>query len=192
MRKLKIAVIALLTAGVLGTGVALVGCASAPDPEQAVRASLESELGVFQNPSQEQIDELVADLAGTDEFTTYGIDVDEYIKTMLDGFAYSVDSVEVGEDGKTAVGNVTITCKSTVSATAKAEALAEEWVVANAASLATMTEDELNLEIGKLLMRAVAESEPVTSSCSLDYELIDGTWTPADTAESQLMKAFYA
>ena len=75
MRKLKIAVIALLTAGVLGTGVALVGCASAPDPEQAVRASLESELGVFQNPSQEQIDELVADLAGTDEFTTYGIEL---------------------------------------------------------------------------------------------------------------------
>lgn len=192
MRKLKIAVVALITATVLGAGMSLVGCSSAPDPEEAIRASLEAELGVFESPSQEQLDEIVAEVAGLDEFATYGIDAGEYVKTMLDGFAYSVDSIEVAEDGKTAVGNVTITCKSIVSATEKAESITEEWVIENAESLATMTDDEMNLEIGKLLMRAMAESEPVTSSCSLDYELVDGTWTPASTAESQLMEAFYA
>ena len=192
MRKLKAAVIALLTAGMLSAGALLAGCSSEPSPEEAIRASLDAELSVFENPTQEQIDELVADMGNMDEFAELGIDIDAYIKNMLEGFTYSIDSIEVAEDGKTAVGNVTISCKSFTAATDKFSELIEQWTQENAENMASMSEEQLNLEVGKILMRGMSETEPVNSSCSLDYELVDGTWTPADTAEAQLMKAFYA
>lgn len=135
------------------------------------------------------MDELNASVAsaGLDE---YGVSTNQYITSLLDGFDYTIDTVTVAEDGNTATASVSITCKTFTDATARAEELSAEF--ANSEDILGMTEDELNAKIGEIMMQAIDETEPKTTSCELGYTLVDGTWTIDGDAESEIYTAFFA
>ena len=192
MKKLKLSLVAVAACALLAAGLTLVGCSSAPDPKEAIEKDLTVQLESITNPSQEDIDDMVASLGSYEEVATFGIDGVAYMNSLLDGFAYAIDSIDVAEDGKTATANVTVTCKSVDSAIAKMQEITDSWVAENLESIATMTEDEINLKTGELLMQAVDECDMTTSQIQFDYSLVDNAWTIDENAEDRLLNAFYA
>lgn len=192
MKKLKLSLVAVAACALLAAGLTLVGCSSAPDPKEAIEKDLTVQLESITNPSQEDIDDMVASLGSYEEVATFGIDGVAYMNSLLDGFAYAIDSIDVAEDGKTATVNVTVTCKSVDSAIAKMQEITDTWVAENLESIATMTEDEINLKTGELLMQAVDECDMTTSQIQFDYSLVDNAWTIDENAEDRLLNAFYA
>ncbi len=192
MKKLKLSLVAVAACALLAAGLTLVGCSSAPDPKEAIEKDLTVQLESITNPSQEDIDDMVASLGSYEEVATFGIDGVAYMNSLLDGFAYAIDSIDVAEDGKTATVNVTVTCKSVDSAIAKMQEITDTWVAENLESIATMTEDKINLKTGELLMQAVDECDMTTSQIQFDYSLVDNAWTIDENAEDRLLNAFYA
>ena len=189
MPKMKNILAVLVAALAITAGLSLVACSSSESPEDAIRADLAAQFDPIKNQDQAVMDELNASVAsaGLDE---YGVSTNQYITSLLDGFDYTIDTVTVAEDGNTATASVSITCKTFTDATARAEELSAEF--ANSEDILGMTEDELNAKIGEIMMQAIDETEPKTTSCELGYTLVDGTWTIDGDAESEIYTAFFA
>ncbi len=171
----------LALAAALGCG--LIGCA--PAPEEAIRASLSEKLDDIKGLDEGFLRELQADM-DIDRFGEYGIDGLEFMKAYLEGFDYSIDSVEVA-DG-TATATVTLTCKSFSQYRERLAAAAQELIAGDA--LSTMGNDEINAAYGKLITERLQgiESAP-TQSFAVTYELDGDAWEPTTALEHQISSA---
>lgn len=109
---------------------------------------------------------------------------------MLGGFDYSIVSVNVAEDGQSATAIVDVTCKSFNAANDRANEISDEFAASD--EITGMSMDDLNKKIGEILMQAMNETEPSTVECEFQYNLVDGTWTMSDSAESEIYNAFFS
>ena len=161
----------------------LVACA--PSPEEAIRASLAEKLDGIKGLDDAFLQELQVDM-DVDRFSDYGIDGLEFMKAYLDGFDYSIDSVEVA-DG-TATATVTLTCKSFSQYRDSLSAAAQELI--DGGALSTMGNDEINAAYGKLITERLdgIEAAP-TESFAVTYELDGDAWEPTTALEHQISSA---
>lgn len=178
-----LALVAALAATMLA-GLTACGGESAED---VIRKGVTEELEGIKNLDQAALDEIMAGAgaadAGLDE---YGIDMEEFCRTWLEGFDYSVDNVTV--DGDNATATVTITCKSLMEGMTifmdKVTALTDDT------EAMSQSMDELNLQMGTMLMEALGEAPLETNTVDLPYVLNGNTWEPGAGFDAALSEAF--
>lgn len=178
-----LALVAALAATMLA-GLTACGGESAED---VIRKGVTEELESIKNLDQAALDEIMAGAgaadAGLDE---YGIDMEEFCRTWLEGFDYSVDNVTV--DGDNATATVTITCKSLMEGMTifmdKVTALTDDT------EAMSQSMDELNLQMGTMLMEALGEAPLETNTVDLPYVLNGNTWEPGAGFDAALSEAF--
>ena len=185
MKKL-IAVLA--AAALVASAFCMVGCSTAND-ENLIREKLAEELDAFKNMDDSAMSEIatVAENAGLDEI---GIDSQEFATAVLDGFDYSIDDVTV--DGKTAVATVTIVSKSSSDFETRINEVVES--ITNDPEIAGMDQDAIMAKLSEAVMQAFDETEIVTETAEIEYELNDNTWEPVkgDNALADLDSIIFA
>ena len=102
-----VALTALLTLSIGMVGLA--GCSGGTSDEDAIRASLASELDSIKNIDDAFVNEF-SESIDMSQLSVYGIDGVEFMKSYLSGFDYAIDSINV--DGDSATAQITLTCKS--------------------------------------------------------------------------------
>lgn len=169
----------------------LAGCASdEPKPENGVKADIAAQLDPVKNLDENAVNDLVEAIQAANDLETYGIVAQDYIRSMLAGFDYSVKDVAISEDGASATATVAITCKSFSDASLKASEKALE--LAQSGAMAEMSMDEMNKSMGSAMMEAMDETATKTTDCTFDYALEDGAWKVVGGIDSGLYGAFFA
>ena len=182
---IKRTVVAATTAALLTFSLtAVTGCGASSD-EDLIRDAITSELESIKTLDEAFLAEMVDGLSA-DEFTTYGIDPTEFMSSYLAGFDYSIGDISV--DGDTATATVTLTCKSFSAYEESLTAKSSDAVQNN--DLASMSEDEINKLIGKIMVEALNEVEPATTEpITLEYTKEGNVWTPTAASEEALTNA---
>ena len=88
--------------------VGLAGCSSGTSDEDAIRASLSSELDSIKNIDDAFVNEF-SESIDMSQLSVYGIDGVEFMKSYLSGFDYTIDSINVDGDDRAAPQPTTIT-----------------------------------------------------------------------------------
>ena len=182
MKKLKTGALATLIACAMAACLGLVACSSGPTDEEVIKEGIASELDPIKNLDDATLDEILSE-AGS-EFAmleSMGIDSKTLVKSYLDGFDYTIDSVEV--DGDSAKATLTATCKSFTDASTKAEELADE-------QLASMTQDDITAKIGEITMQAIDETQAIDMPLVLTFTKNDNEWTPDADVLGSLLNLF--
>lgn len=163
----------LLVTLVAACGIALAACSQTPDPEQVVRDQITSALDQVRNLDDATIDE-VMEAMDTSALEPYGVDGTELVKSLFDGFDYSIESVTV--DGDTAVAEVSVTAKNATSLYGEIESLSLDLM--NDPSILEIATDEqaLNQRVGELVMQAMDDIQPETKTIELNFSQVDGDW----------------
>lgn len=163
-RALSLIIIATVAAGAL---LALPGCAEKTD-EQVIRDALTKELDGYKNHDADTVS-MFADDMNLDELEVFGVNADEFARTYLEGFDYTIDEILVDED--TAQASVTISCKSYSSYLAARSANTKESVAARAEAA------------GDAMVEILRQIDVATCSpLIIRYDKIDNTWKPAESA----------
>ena len=188
MKKLKTGALATLIACAMAACLGLVACSSGPTDEEVIKEGIASELDPIKNLDDATLDEILSE-AGS-EFAmleSMGIDSKTLVKSYLDGFDYTIDSVEV--DGDSAKATLTATCKS--DASTKAEELAEAWgEQMTDEQLASMTQDDITAKIGEITMQAIDETQAIDMPLVLTFTKNDNEWTPDADVLGSLLNLF--
>ncbi len=164
------------------SALCLGACNQAPSAEQQIRSSLSQELDTVKNLDPSIVEAMEQGLMSSADLTEYGIDTQEFVKSYLEGFNYTIDNITV--DGDSGEATITITCKSLSDFQTKmqegAAALVEDMTNGN-------IPEDTNAAVGEVAMEALqqtelAQTEPIT----IDYNLVNGTWQPSLSASSVL------
>ncbi len=179
----RVIALAAVCCSLVFASAALAACG--PDHEQAIRDALTQELDTIKNLDESFISEISSqdEVAGLEEF---GIDPNEFFKSYLSGFDYSIDDVTV--DGETATATVTLTIKS-FNGFNEALTAAMDTLLADD-SLVELSEEDLYARIGQSVMDTVNGLEPQQiEPLTIAYELVDNEWTPTSESQTQLDNA---
>jgi hypothetical protein len=154
------------------------GCAE--NEEQKIETLLVQDLDSYKEQKSEALDNLVT-LLDAQEFETYGIDPYAFVSDYLEGFDYSIDSIEVEEDHASV--QVTLTNKSMADYNEKLEAASANL------NQEESSQEEINEQIGQMVLESmsdaeVVEKEPVT----LAYTKTEDGWQ-ADEQNSEILAA---
>ena len=165
---------------------ALAACG--PNDEELIRNGVAEELDGLKNLEETALAEITEGV-DTADFAELGIDMNEFMKAYFGEFDYRIDEVKV--DGDKAQVTVAFTCKDFGAYEQALEDAAME--MAGDGSIADLTEEEMSAKVGELVMASLdtvlaSEKEPIV----LDYELIDNTWTPTESASEAVATALFA
>lgn len=176
------AVAALFIAALLSMGI-LSSCGE--NAEQLITDSLTQELDSIKNMDETFMNELSSD-PSMQELEQFGIDINEFFASYLNGFDYRIEDVTV--DGETANATVVLTTKSfNEFSTALETSLGE---LLQSADLATMSEEQIYSAVGEKVMAAIDSLTPQeTDPIQITYELVDNTWTPTDDSSASIESA---
>ena len=163
--------------------VGLAGCSSGTSDEDAIRASLSSELDSIKNIDDAFVNEF-SESIDMSQLSVYGIDGVEFMKSYLSGFDYTIDSINV--DGDSATAQITLTCKSYTGYLQALQTAVDEVTDA----LAALSNDEINQKIGEIVIGSLdgvelAATQPIT----ITYTKVDGTWEPASSTSGDIAAA---
>ena len=184
MKKLKTGALATLIACAMAACLGLVACSSGPTDEEVIKEGIASELDPIKNLDDATLDEILSE-AGS-EFAMLSKTL---VKSYLDGFDYTIDSVEV--DGDSAKATLTATCKSFTDASTKAEELAEAFgEQMTDEQLASMTQDDITAKIGEITMQAIDETQAIDMPLVLTFTKNDNEWTPDADVLGSLLNLF--
>ena len=172
----------------LAGGLVLGGC-SGTNPEEAIRADISSGLDELKNMDEETITEY-ADSLGDLGMEAYGIDNETIITAMVDGFDYTIDSVEV--DGDTATATVTVTSKSMSELmNLDSDAMMDDLMGAvDAGELDISDSDAINAWAGEYVMGLVGQIEPSEKTLEFLYNKTDDGWEIDSSATTEMSKIF--
>lgn len=164
--------------------IAFVGCGGESD-EDVIRGALTEELESIKTLDESFLGSMTSDMDAA-SFAAYGIDVNEFMSTYLAGFDYSIDSITV--EGETANAVVTLTCKSFSAYETALEANTYAAIESN--DIASMSEDQINALVGKIMMDSLGQVEPAaTDPITIEYEKVDNVWTPTAASEQAITTA---
>lgn len=166
--------------------VGLAGCSGGTSDEDAIRASLASELDSIKNIDDAFVNEF-SESIDMSQLSVYGIDGVEFMKSYLSGFDYAIDSINV--DGDSATAQITLTCKSYTGYLQALQTAVDE-VTADPDALAALSNDEINQKIGEIVIGSLdgvelAATQPIT----ITYTKVDGTWEPASSTSGDIVAA---
>lgn len=175
-------------AALLGVGLlSLAGCGSSQQSdEELVRSSLASELDSIKNLDEKFVNE-ISEAVDMSRLSLYGIDGMEFMRSYLEGFDYTIDSVTV--DGETAQAQLTLTCKS-YTGYQKALQEAVDAITANPEEIAGMSNDDINKKIGEIVIQSLngVELKP-TEPVTIKYTKVDNTWEAASSTSGDIAAA---
>lgn len=181
-------VVYTVLAALLGIGLlSLVGCGSSQQSdEELVRSSLSSELDSIKNLDEKFVNE-ISEAVDMSRLSLYGIDGMEFMRSYLEGFDYSIDSVTV--DGETAQAQLTLTCKS-YTGYQKALQAAVDNITANPDEIAGLSNDDINKKIGEIVIQSLdgVELKP-TEPVTINYTKVDDTWEAASSTSGDIAAA---
>lgn len=164
----------------------LYGCGQSD--EDVIREALTSEFEGIKNQDETFMSTMASNLDAED-FTTYGIDPQEFMAKYLAGFDYSIDSITVEEGTASAV--ITMTCKSFNAYKDAVKTSASDALATT--DFSNMTEADLNAFVGEIMMSALDGAEPVTCApVTIEYTLDGATWTPTAASKQVIAKAMLA
>lgn len=179
---LALAVLLALSVGMVG----MTGCKGGTNDEEAIRASLTSELDSIKNIDDTFVNEF-SESINMSQLSVYGIDGVEFMKSYLNGFDYSIDSINVNGDNATA--QITLTCKSYTGYQQALQQAVDE-ITADPDSLAALSSDEINQKIGEIVIGSLDGVElAATQPISITYTKVDGTWEPASRTTGDIAAA---
>lgn len=184
MKSKKLIATIALTGLLAFSFVTLAGCGGKSD-EDVIREAITDELDAYKNLDESVVDELIADM-DVDQLAMFGIDGVEFMRSYLNGFDYTVESVTV--DGDTAQAVITLTCKSFSGYEQALESASESF--GSGAAVEDMTVEEMYTMVGQLIMEAldsveVAQTKPIT----IEYVKADNVWEPSATASNDVATA---
>lgn len=173
----------------LAGGLVLGGCSGGPNVEELVREDITTNFDELKNMDEEALEEYAGAVEGAG-LEAYGIDNTELVAAMVDGFDYTIDSVEV--DDESAVATVTVTSKSMGELTnMDSDAMVEELMNAiNSGELDVNDDDAVNAWAGEYVMGLVAEIEPSEKTIELVYNKTDDGWEIDNSANTEISKIF--
>lgn len=184
-RVLKVLTCSITAVLALSVGLVLGAC-SGPSPEEAIREDLTANLDRVKELDDATVEELVGSM-GTLGLETYGIEASDVIRSLLDGFDYTIDDITVDDEGTSAVASVSVTCKSASDFTERinqaATDLATELMNDPSGLELLSDEDALNARIGEVVMETLDEVELQQTSIEIDYSKTDDGWTASDASE---------
>ena len=176
----------LVVLALMGSLAMLSGCSGQKSDDQIIRDSLTSELDSIKNLDENFVNEL-SESIDMSQLSVYGIDGVKFMKAYLDGFDYTIDSVNV--EGDTAQAQITLTCKSY---TAYLQALrdAVNLRIANPDELAGKSNDDINKKIGEIVIQSLngVELKP-TEPVTIKYTKVDNTWEAASSTSGDIAAA---
>ena len=184
-RVLKVLTCSITAVLALSVGLVLGAC-SGPSPEEAIREDLTANLDRVKELDDATVEELVGSM-GTLGLETYGIEASDVVRSLLDGFDYTIDDITVDDEGTSAVASVSVTCKSASDFTERinqaATDIATELMNDPSGLELLSDEDALNARIGEVVMETLDEVELQQTSIEIDYSKTDDGWTASDASE---------
>lgn len=184
-RVLKVLTCSITAVLALSVGLVLGACSS-PSPEEAIREDLTANLDRVKELDDATVEELVSSM-GSLGLETYGIEASDVVRSLLDGFDYTIDDITVDDEGTSAVASVSVTCKSASDFTERinqaATDLATELMNDPSGLELLSDEDALNARIGEVVMETLDEVELQQTSIEIDYSKTDDGWTASDASE---------
>lgn len=173
LKKMGIAILAL-TLAVFSLG-ALAACG--PSPEEAIRDAITKEFDSFKNIDESAVEQVTQSDSGQDIISEFGLTDEEYAALILDGFDYTINSIEV--DGSTAKANLTITSKSYSAFEDKLTSAAEE--ITNDPNFASMSEDEVMALLPDAFKQSLEDIDVVSEDVTIEYTKEGNVWTPTNS-----------
>lgn len=170
------AFLALLAASPL----ALYGCGSSKDDEQAARDSLDAELTRLTTGS-------ASDLLGNSlsAIESLGISGDDFLGAFFDGCSWTTDQVSF--QGGVATARVTLSCRSL---TAVLDAMNDAYTAQTLEDGGTPSESSLYGTAGKALLECVHATALNSRSVDVTLAKQNGSWVVDDAGQSALISAF--
>lgn len=186
--KKKLTTLALILIAALSM-LALCACNNGPSSEEVIREGLSGELDTIVNKKGDDWDEMISDIEDEADLSQFGIDAEEFVNVLFDGFDYEITSVDVDEEDDTAVAHVTLTSKSMKDVMAALQQVADDFT-SDPNNYAGLSEDELYKKVGELMMDAIRGVESREIDVDLECERDeDGNWTEADSVEDEITNA---
>lgn len=178
-------IIAMGLSLILMAGI-VTGCGEKVSDEELIREAIVEELDGIKNLEDETLEEMgVEDLAA--QLEPMGIDGEEFMKTYLDGFDYTVGDIKV--DGEKATASITLKIKSFNSINTEMQNVSAD-MLGDADELAEMSEDELMVKMGEVIMGIIEKTElKETDPIEISYELKDKVWTATTGSEQNITNA---
>lgn len=184
-RVLKVLTCSITAVLALSVGLVLGAC-SGPNPEEAIREDLTANLDRVKELDDATVEELVGSM-GTIGLETYGIEASDVVRSLLDGFDYTIDDITVDDEGTSAVASVSVTCKSASDFTERINQAATDLateLMNDPSGLELLSDEEaLNARIGEVVMETLDEVELQQTSIEIDYSKTDDGWTASDASE---------
>ncbi|WP_317415280.1 hypothetical protein [Thermophilibacter provencensis] len=184
-RVLKVLTCSITAVLALSVGLVLGACSS-PSPEEAIREDLTANLDRVKELDDATVEELVSSM-GSLGLETYGIEASDVVRSLLDGFDYTIDDITVDDEGTSAVASVSVTCKSASDFTERINQAATDLateLMNDPSGLELLSDEEaLNARIGEVVMETLDEVELQQTSIEIDYSKTDDGWTASDASE---------
>ena len=133
----------------------------------------------------EAMDILLKETGSSSDFAAIGVSEEDFFKTWLAGFDYTIDSVAV-ESESTATATVTITCKQLNDAESILDSKVSNFVKSGSAR--HMNSEEIDKAVGGLLVEALNETTPKTTTLTLPFIKTSTAWE-IDPANDSIKKA---
>lgn len=168
---------------------ALCACNNGPSAEEVIREGLSEEFDMIVNKKGDDWDEMISDIEDEADLSQFGIDAEEFVNVLFDGFDYEITSVDVDEEDDTAVAHVTLTSKSMKDVMAALEQAADDFT-SDPNNYAGLSEDDIYKKVGELMMDAIRGVETQNVDVDLECERDeDGNWSEADSVADEITNA---
>lgn len=172
--------IALALAAALPLALAACGASG----EKAVHDAVTKELESLKQLDDKALDQILGTAVASADYTQFGVKDREFFEAWMNGFEYSVGDVTV--NGNTAAVEVTITYKPMSAIIARFQNEITRFGFDG--TTATMTQEELSKETGRILLDSCRSTPTATTSISLSYVKNGNTWEPGPAFNSELRK----
>ena len=186
---LRAAIGSVCLAIALVCGLVLSGCSKEPSAEELIRQDISDTLDRVKDLDDATAEELKESM-DTTSLEPYGIDAEELIRSMVDGFDYTIGTVTVDEDAGAATAELTVTSKSMAELYGSIGDMISELLSGPDMLELITNEDALNQRTGELIMEAVAAIEPSEKQIELEYAKGDDGWELDGGSGAELAQIF--
>lgn len=186
LRSLAVMVVAVLA---VACGLSLGACSSGPSAEDIILEDITTNLDDIKNMDDATLDGLARQI-GSVGLEEYGVDTGTLITSMIDGFDYSIESVEVEDD--TATASVTVTVKSmTEFMNFDYDVMADDIVDAvTSGEIDTTDQDAFNAWVGEYIMGMIDDLEPVEKDITFTYVNGEDGWELDESSVNDAAQIF--
>ena len=186
LRSLAVMVVAVLA---VACGLSLGACSSGPSAEDLILEDITTNLDDIKNMDDATLDGLARQI-GSVGLEEYGVDTGTLITSMIDGFDYSIESVEVEDD--TATASVTVTVKSmTEFMNFDYDVMADDIVDAvTSGEIDTTDQDAFNAWVGEYIMGMIDDLEPVEKDITFTYVNGEDGWELDESSVNDAAQIF--